>query len=226
MTERPKSPPEPASGEEPARDSIVFIIDDDLSMRRALTNLFQSVGLEAEAFGSASELLKNKLPDVASCLVLDIRLPGLSGLDLQTELAKANIRIPIIFITGHGDIPMTVRAMKGGAVDFLTKPFRDQDLLDAVVGAIDKDRKRRESNKTIASLQALFETLSSREREVLAFVAAGLMNKQIAAELGLAEITVKIYRGHIMKKMQAKSLADLIRMTEALGIRPTKPSGA
>jgi FixJ family two-component response regulator len=226
VTERPKSPPEPASGEEPARDSIVFIIDDDLSMRRALTNLFQSVGLEAEAFGSASELLKNKLPDVASCLVLDIRLPGLSGLDLQTELAKANIRIPIIFITGHGDIPMTVRAMKGGAVDFLTKPFRDQDLLDAVVGAIDKDRKRRESNKTIASLQALFETLSSREREVLAFVAAGLMNKQIAAELGLAEITVKIYRGHIMKKMQAKSLADLIRMTEALGIRPTRPSGA
>lgn len=226
MTERPKSPPEPASGEEPARDSIVFIIDDDLSMRRALTNLFQSVGLEAEAFGSASELLKNKLPDVASCLVLDIRLPGLSGLDLQTELAKANIRIPIIFITGHGDIPMTVRAMKGGAVDFLTKPFRDQDLLDAVVGAIDKDRKRRESNKTIASLQALFETLSSREREVLAFVAAGLMNKQIAAELGLAEITVKIYRGHIMKKMQAKSLADLIRMTEALGIQPAKPSGA
>lgn len=226
MTERPKSPPEPASGEEPARDSIVFIIDDDLSMRRALTNLFQSVGLEAEAFGSASELLKNKLPDVASCLVLDIRLPGLSGLDLQTELAKANIRIPIIFITGHGDIPMTVRAMKGGAVDFLTKPFRDQDLLDAVVGAIDKDRKRRESNKTIANLQALYETLSSREREVLAFVAAGLMNKQIAAELGLAEITVKIYRGHIMKKMQAKSLADLIRMTEALGIRPTRPSGA
>ena len=226
MTERPKSSPEPASGKESVRESIVFIIDDDLSMRRALTNLFQSVGLEVEAFGSASELLKNKLPEVASCLVLDIRLPGLSGLDLQTELAKANVRIPIIFITGHGDIPMTVRAMKGGAVDFLTKPFRDQDLLDAVVGAIDKDRKRRESDKTVASLQALFETLSSREREVLAFVAAGLMNKQIAAELDLAEITVKIYRGHIMKKMQAKSLADLIRMTEALGIRPGKPSGA
>ena len=226
MTERPKSSPEPASGKESVRESIVFIIDDDLSMRRALTNLFQSVGLEVEAFGSASELLKNKLPEVASCLVLDIRLPGLSGLDLQTELAKANVRIPIIFITGHGDIPMTVRAMKGGAVDFLTKPFRDQDLLDAVVGAIDKDRKRRESDKAVASLQALFETLSSREREVLAFVAAGLMNKQIAAELDLAEITVKIYRGHIMKKMQAKSLADLIRMTEALGIRPGKPSGA
>lgn len=226
MTERPKSPPAPPSGTEPIRESIVFIIDDDLSIRRALTNLFQSVGLEVEAFGSASELLKNKLPEVASCLVLDIRLPGSSGLDLQTELAKANICIPIIFITGHGDIPMTVRAMKGGAVDFLTKPFRDQDLLDAVVGAIDKDRKRRESNKTIANLQALYETLSSREREVLAFVAAGLMNKQIAAELGLAEITVKIYRGHIMKKMQAKSLADLIRMTEALGIRPGRPSGA
>jgi FixJ family two-component response regulator len=226
VTERPKSSPEPASGKESVRESIVFIIDDDLSMRRALTNLLQSVGLEVEAFGSASELLRNKLPEVASCLVLDIRLPGLSGLDLQTELAKANVRIPIIFITGHGDIPMTVRAMKGGAIDFLTKPFRDQDLLDAVVGAIDKDRKRRESDKAVASLQALFETLSSREREVLAFVAAGLMNKQIAAELDLAEITVKIYRGHIMKKMQAKSLADLIRMTEALGIRPGRPSGA
>jgi FixJ family two-component response regulator len=226
LTERPKSSPEPASGKEPIRESIVFVIDDDLSMRRALTNLFQSVGLEVEAFASAAELLKNKLPEVPSCLVLDIRLPGLSGLDLQTELAKANIRIPIIFITGHGDIPMTVRAMKGGAVDFLTKPFRDQELLDAVVSAIDKDRKRREADKTVAHLQTLFETLSSREREVLAFVASGLMNKQIAAELGLAEITVKIYRGHIMKKMQAKSLADLIRMTEALGIRPVRPAGA
>jgi FixJ family two-component response regulator len=205
---------------------MVFVIDDDVSMRRALTNLFRSVGLEVGAFGSASELLTSKLPEVASCLVLDIRLPGLSGLDLQTELAKANIHIPIIFITGHGDIAMTVRAMKGGAVDFLTKPFRDQDLLDAVVSAIDKDRKRREADKTVASLQALYETLSSREREVLAFVASGLMNKQIAAELGLAEITVKIYRGHIMKKMRAKSLADLIRMTEALGIRPGKTSGA
>jgi len=226
VSERPKSPQEPAIGKEPIRESIVFVIDDDVSMRRALTNLFQSVGLDVEPFASASELLKNKLPEVASCLVLDIRLPGLSGLDLQTELAKANIRIPIIFITGHGDIPMTVRAMKGGAVDFLTKPFRDQELLDAVVSAIDKDRKRREADKTVASLQALFESLSSREREVLAFVAAGLMNKQIAAELGLAEITVKIYRGHIMKKMHAKSLADLIRMTEALGIRPARPSGA
>ena len=222
MTERPKSPSEAAGSR---TEPIVFIIDDDLSMRRALTNLFQSVGLAVEAFGSAPELLKNKLPDVASCLVLDIRLPGLSGLDLQAELAKANIHIPIIFITGHGDIPMTVRAMKGGAVDFLTKPFRDQDLLDAVRTAIDRDRKRRESERAVAGLQALFESLSSREREVLAFVASGLMNKQIAAELGLAEITVKIYRGHIMKKMRAKSLAELIRMTEALGIRPAKPPG-
>jgi FixJ family two-component response regulator len=221
VTEPPKSPP--GLAKDPVREPIVFVIDDDISMRRALTNLFQSVGLEVDAFGSAAELLKNKLPEVASCLVLDIRLPGLSGLDLQAEFAKANIHIPIIFITGHGDIPMTVRAMKGGAVDFLTKPFRDQDLLDAVVSAIDKDRRRRETEKTVANLQALFDTLSSREREVLSFVAAGLMNKQIAAELSLAEITVKIYRGHIMKKMHAKSLADLIRMTEALGIRPAKP---
>jgi FixJ family two-component response regulator len=225
VSERPKSPPEPASGKQAVKEPIVFVIDDDLSMRRALTNLIQSVGIEVEAFGSAAELLKCKLPDVASCLVLDIRLPGLSGLDLQTELAKASMRIPIIFITGHGDIPMTVRAMKGGAVDFLTKPFRDQDLLDAVVSAIDKDRKRREAEKAVANLQELYATLSSREREVLGFVAAGLMNKQIAAELDLAEITVKIYRGHIMKKMHARSLADLIRMTEALGIRPAKPSG-
>jgi FixJ family two-component response regulator len=224
VSERPKSSPEPAIGKGSVTESIVFVIDDDVSMRRALTNLFQSVGLEVNAFGSASELLKSKLPDVASCLVLDIRLPGLSGLDLQTELANANIHIPIIFITGHGDIPMTVRAMKGGAVDFLTKPFRDQDLLDAVVSAIDKDRKRREADKTVANLRALYESLSSREREVLGFVASGLMNKQIAAELGLAEITVKIYRGHIMKKMRAKSLAELIRMTEALGIRPARTS--
>ena len=221
MTERPKSSREGADVREP----IVFIIDDDLSMRRALTNLFQSVGLEVEAFGSAPEMLQGKLPDVASCLVLDIRLPGLSGLDLQTELARVNIHIPIVFITGHGDIPMTVRAMKSGAVDFLTKPFRDQDLLDAVVAAIGRDRERREVEKTVADLQSLFEALTSREREVLALVASGLMNKQIAAELGLAEITVKIHRGHVMKKMGARSLADLIRMAETLGIRWTKPSG-
>jgi FixJ family two-component response regulator len=219
VTERAKSLHEPAS----AREPIVFVIDDDESMRRALANLFQSVGLRVEVFGSASEMLQSKLPDVASCLVLDIRLPGLSGLDFQTELAKANVRIPIIFMTGHGDIPMTVRAMKGGAVDFLTKPFRDQDMLDAVVMAIERDRKRREVEKVVANLQTLFETLTSREREVLALVATGLMNKQIAAELGLAEITVKIHRGHIMKKMAARSLADLVRKAETLGINRIKP---
>jgi FixJ family two-component response regulator len=222
VTERPKSSHEPASAKEP----IVFVIDDDASMRRALTNLFQSVGLAVEVFGSAPEMLQSKLPDVASCLVLDIRLPGLSGLDFQAELAKANIHIPIIFMTGHGDIPMTVRAMKGGAVDFLTKPFRDQDMLDAVVAAIERDRKRREVEKIVANLQALFETLTPREREILAMVASGLMNKQIAAEIVLAEITVKIHRGHIMKKMGTRSLADLIRMAETLGIRRAKPSGA
>src|SRR6202163_805538 len=219
MTERPKSSHEPASAGEP----IVLVIDDDASMRRALTNLFQSVGLTIEVFGSAPEMLQSKLPDVASCLVLDIRLPGLSGLDFQTELAKANIHIPIIFMTGHGDIPMTVRAMKGGAVDFLTKPFRDQDMLDAVVAAIERDRKRREAEKIVANVQALFETLTSREREVLAYVSSGLMNKQIAAQLELAEITVKIHRGHIMRKMGAKSLADLVRRAETLGIHRTNP---
>ena len=221
MTERPKSSHEPASSEEP----IVFVVDDDASVRRSLANLFQSVGLKVEVFGSAPEMLHSKLPDVASCLVLDIRLPGLSGLDFQTELAKANIRMPIIFMTGHGDIPMTVRAMKGGAADFLTKPFRDQEILDAVVTAIERNRKQREADKIVANLQALFETLTSREREILAFVASGLMNKQVAAELGLAEITVKIHRGHIMKKMGARSLADLIKMAETLGIRRAKPSG-
>jgi FixJ family two-component response regulator len=220
VTDRPKSSHQPANTE-----PIVFVIDDDASMRRALTNLFQSLGFGVEVFGSAPELLQSKLPDVPSCLVLDIRLPGLSGLDFQTELAKANIHIPIIFMTGHGDIPMTVRAMKGGAVDFLTKPFRDQDMLDAVLTAIERDRKRREAEKIIANLQALFETLTSREREVLALVASGLMNKQIAAELGLAEITVKIHRGHIMKKMRARSLAELVRKAETLGIRRAKPSG-
>ena len=218
MTERPRSPLVSASTREP----IVFVVEDDASVRRALSNLFQSVGLEVELFGSAAEMLQTKLPDVASCLVLDVRLPGLSGLDFQTELAKANIHIPIIFMTGHGDIPMTVRAMKGGAVDFLTKPFRDQDMLDAVMMAIERDRSRREADKLLAGLQASLGTLTAREREVLALVSSGLMNKQIAAELGLAEITVKIHRGHIMKKMGAKSLADLVRKAETLGIHRIK----
>ena len=218
MTDRPKPSPEAASAKEP----IVFIVDDDASMRRALANLFQSVGLKVEVFGSAPEMLRSKLPDVPSCLVLDIRLPGLSGLDFQTELTKANVRMPIIFMTGHGDIPMTVRAMKGGAVDFLTKPFRDQDMLDAVVTAVERDRQRRESDKVLANLQALLETLTSRERQILALVSSGLMNKQIAAELGLAEITVKIHRGHIMKKMGAKTLVDLVKKAETLGAQRIK----
>src|SRR3954452_25224880 len=219
MTERTKSSHEPAG----AHESMVFVIDDDASMRRALTNLFESVGLKVEVFGSTSEMLQSRLPDVASCLVLDVRLPGLSGLDFQTELPKANIHTPIISMTGHGDIPMSVRAMKGGAVDFLTKPFRDQDMLDAVMTAIERDRKRRQDDKIVANLRALLETLTARVREVLALVSSGLMNKQVAAELDLAEITVKIHRGHIMKKMGAKSLADLVRKAEALGIRRNKP---
>jgi FixJ family two-component response regulator len=204
-------------------EAIVFVVDDDPSMRKALTNLFRSVGLRAEVFGSAREWLESKLPEVASCLVLDVRLPGLSGLDFQAELVKANIQIPIIFMTGHGDIPMTVKAMKAGAIDFLTKPFRDQDMLDAVAIAIERDRARRKEQKIVAELRAVFETLTTRERDVLALVASGLMNKQIAAEIGLAEITVKIHRGHLMRKMGARSLADLVRMAEMLGIRRAKP---
>jgi FixJ family two-component response regulator len=208
-------PHNPASAEEP----IVFVIDDDAPMREALGNLFRSVGLQVEVFGSASEFLQSKLPDVPGCLILDIRLPRLSGLDFQAELAKASIHIPVIFMTGHGDIPMSVRAMKAGAVDFLTKPFRDQDMLDAVTTAIERDRGSRNEARILSDLHALFATLTPREREVMALVTAGLMNKQIAAEIGIAEITVKIHRGHIMRKMAAKSLADLVRMAQALGLR-------
>lgn len=218
MTERMEPSPPQENGDQP----IVFIVDDDASMRRALTNLFESVGLKVETFGSAPQLLQAKPPQVPSCLVLDIRLPGASGLDLQSDLAKANIQTPIIFITGHADVPMTVRAMKGGAIDFLTKPVRDQDILDAVQAAIERDRKRRDLSKTVSNVRSRFESLSSRERDVLALVTSGLMNKQVAAQLGLAEITVKIYRGQIMRKMGAKSLADLVRMSEALGIRPSR----
>jgi FixJ family two-component response regulator len=203
---------------QPDDEPTVLIVDDDPSMRRALTNLFQSVGLRVQAFGSAADVMEAKPPAVPSCLVLDIRLPGSSGLDLQADLAKANIHTPIIFITGHGDIPMTVRAMKSGAVDFLTKPVRDQDILDAVRAAIERDRKRRDAEKSVSSMRSRFASLSARERDVLSLVTSGLLNKQVAAELGLAEITVKIYRGQIMRKMGAKSLADLVRMTEALGI--------
>jgi FixJ family two-component response regulator len=208
--------------EGPELQPTVFVVDDDASMRNALSSLFRSVGLRAEVFGSAPELLQSRLPDVPSCLVLDIRLPGPSGLDFQNELAKVNIHIPIIFVTGHGDIPMTVRAMKAGAIDFLTKPFRDQDMLDAVATAIERDRTRRKDEKILSETRSLFSLLTPREQEILALVAAGLMNKQIAGEIGLAEITVKIHRGHIMKKMGARSLADLVRMAEMLGVRRAK----
>ncbi|MGY8662393.1 response regulator transcription factor [Bradyrhizobium sp. UFLA05-109] len=203
--------------------AIVMVVDDDASMREALTNLFESVGLKVEAFGSAAEILQADPPELPSCLVLDIRLPGSSGLELQSDLAKANIHTPIIFITGHGDIPMTVQAMKSGAVDFLTKPVREQDLLDAVQAAIERDRKRRDLEKTVSDLRSRFESLTPRERDILPLVTSGLLNKQVAAELGLAEITVKIYRGQVMRKMRARTLADLIKMSEALGI--SRPKG-
>lgn len=220
MTDRPRSQNRAASAAEP----IVYVIDDDPSLREALASLFRSVGLRVQVFGSARELLQSDLPDVASCLVLDIRLPGLSGLDLQAELSNAGIRIPIIFVTGHGDIPMSVRAMKAGAIDFLTKPFRDQDMLDAVMMALERDGKRRNDEKTVADIRVRYEALTPREREVMILVTEGLMNKQIANELSISEITVKIHRGNVVKKMGARSLADLVRMADILGIRRTKAS--
>jgi FixJ family two-component response regulator len=217
VIERPAR--QPATAEAP----IVFVVDDDESVREALRSLFRSVSLKVETFGSAADFLRSELPDVASCLVLDVRLPGVSGLDFQAELAKANIHIPIIFMTGHGDIPMSVQAMKAGAVDFLTKPFRDQDMLDAVAAAIERDRSRRKDEQRLSDVRARFDSLTEREREVMGLVTAGLMNKQIAGELGLSEITVKIHRGHAMRKMAARSLADLVRMAEVLGVRRSKP---
>jgi FixJ family two-component response regulator len=202
---------------------VVFVIDDDASMRTSLSSLFRSVGLKVEVFDSAADFLKVGRPDAASCLVLDVRLPGVSGLDFQAELAKANIQIPIVFITGHGDIPMTVKAMKAGAVEFLTKPFREQDLLDAVRLGLERDRARRAGEAILSELRGRFEALTSREQEVMSFVTTGLMNKQIAADLGVSEITVKVHRGNVMRKMAAKSLADLVRMADVLGIRREKP---
>jgi FixJ family two-component response regulator len=202
-------------------EQIVFVVDDDPSMRAALTNLFRSMSLDVKVFSSATELLQSELPQIPSCLVLDIRLPGVSGLEFQDNLARAGIHIPIVFMTGHGDIPMSVRAMKAGAIDFLPKPFRDQDMLDAVIRALDQDRKRRAGDKAVSTLRQLFETLTPREREVLTHVTSGLMNKQIAHMLQVSEITVKIHRGHLMKKMEARSLADLVRMAETLGIKRT-----
>jgi FixJ family two-component response regulator len=192
-------------------------------MREALQSLFRSVGLRVEVFGSAPEFLQTSFPNIPSCLVLDIRLPGVSGLDFQVELAEAGIHIPIIFMTGHGDIPMSVQAMKAGAVDFLTKPFRHQEMLHAVNRALAADRKRRAEEKTVSDLRVLFESLTPREREVLVLVTAGLVNKRIAAELGVSEITVKVHRSHVMRKMRTRSLAHLVRIADTLGIHRDKP---
>jgi FixJ family two-component response regulator len=201
-------------------ESTVFIVDDDASVRDALGSLIRSVGLHVRLFASAQEFLGTPEPDVPTCVVLDVRMPGLSGLDCQRQLTDAGFRVPIIFMTAHGDIPMSVRAMKAGAMDFMIKPFRDQDLLDAVQQALDRDRRRREEDKETAGLRERFASLTLREREVLAWVIGGRLNKQIAGELGTSEITVKVHRGHVMRKMHADSIADLVRMAGRLGITP------
>jgi RNA polymerase sigma factor (sigma-70 family) len=203
---------------------VVFIVDDDASVRDALKRLIRSVGLRVELFGSAREFLQRGRPDVPSCLVLDVRLPGIGGLDLQRQLADANVQTPIIFITAHGDIPMSVRAMKAGAVEFLTKPFRDQDLLDAIQIALERDRARLQREAEIAVLRERFESLTIREREVVAMVVSGMPNKQIAGEIGITENTVKVHRSRAMEKMQAQSLADLVKMVERLEIPTEKAS--
>jgi FixJ family two-component response regulator len=199
-------------------DPIVFVVDDDPSVREALTSLIGSVGLRSETFASAQEFLQYQRPDAAACLVLDVRLKGVSGLDLQRELVKTRQQIPIIFITGHGDIPMTVRAMKAGAAEFLLKPFRDQDLLDAIRPALDRDQVARQQRAEVKEIRGNHDTLTSREREVMLLIAKGMLNKQIAAELGITEITIKVHRRHIMQKMKARSFPDLVRMFERLAV--------
>jgi FixJ family two-component response regulator len=211
---------EPTASTVPTTDDrTVLVIDDDPLTRGALASLFRSVGLSVRTFASATELLEHPLPDVPCCLVLDIRLPRLSGFDLQTELSRLEVKIPIIFITGYGDIPMSVKAMKAGAVDFLTKPFRDQEMLDAVTRALERDLKRRREEHSNLDTQARFESLTSRERQIMALVTAGLMNKEVAFRIGISEMTVKIHRSHMMRKMATKSLADLVLIAEKLGIR-------
>jgi FixJ family two-component response regulator len=219
VTEGPQSPTEVGKSAEP----VVLVLDDDKSMREGLESLLRSVGLRVKVFESAAELMRGPLPNVPSCLVLDVRLPGASGLEFQADLVAADIHIPIIFMTGHGDIPMSVQAMKAGAVDFLTKPFRPQEMIDAVNRALAADRKRRAAYQTVSAWRVLYESLTARERQVIALVSAGVRNKRIATDLGISEITVKVHRVHIMRKMRARSLADLIRIADALGISRDKP---
>jgi FixJ family two-component response regulator len=207
---------------------VVFVVDDDRSVRDALAGLLRSVGLSVQSFGSTQEFLESERPDAPGCLVLDVRLPGRSGLDFQRELAESSVHLPIVFITGHGDIPMSVRAIKAGAIEFLPKPFHDQELLDAIQLGIERDRARRREAAAIAELKERFGSLTPREREIMALVVTGRMNKQIAADLEVSEITVKVHRGHVMRKMGARSLADLVRMADRLGVSaqksdPSKP---
>jgi FixJ family two-component response regulator len=202
-----------------SKESIVYIVDDDPIVRGAISSLLMSVGQQVQLFESATDLLQSSLPAIPSCMVLDIRLPGLSGLDLQAELANVGLPIPIIFVTGHGDIPMSVKAMKAGAIDFLTKPFRDQDLLDAVTGALERDQERRKDEEDARDLRAKYLTLTTREQQIMALVSDGLMNKQVASRLEISQFTAKIHRGRVMRKLGAKSLADLVVLAEALGVR-------